>query len=277
MTDQGITDKIRKLLKLAADNPNVHEAANAFAAAQDIANRNALDLDDIETGEERTHDQPRSVEEITRRLICEFNGKAVYWKLRLADAVTNANGCSYFYNGHRGISAYGQPTDLEMCAIVFNAIEIQVEHLAREAVKRHKTELVDGYGSVADAVECGEDSPRVFGRNFRLGAVHEIGHRLRSRARTIAEEREKIEQAQHRAIVDKTDPRAPTTSLARIDRAAEHLARVDAAIDDFRKGLNLGSGSSFKGAGGSGSGYGEGRRAGRTVGLGGGRSLKGSN
>lgn len=265
MNDQNITDKIRKLLKLAADNPNVNEAAVAFAAAQDIATRHALDLDEISTDDEERHDEaPRTVEEITKRFICEFNGKAVYWKLQLADAVTDANGCKYFYNSHRGITAYGQWSDLDTTAIMFNAIEIQIERLARDAVKVHKDQLIEEWGSLQEATDCGEDSPRTFGRNFRLGAVHEIGHRLRSRKETVSVERRNI-----KAVGDDT-----TAALVRVDRAAEYLVRVDAAVAKFRKGLNLGGGSSFSGATGGGGGYAAGRAAGRTVGLGGGRALK---
>ena len=90
-----IEDRIRKLLRLAADNANVNEAANAFAAAQELATRHALDLDNLTDVSEEV-EPPREVENIEDRWIEQW-GKAVPWKLTIAGAVARANGCDEYY------------------------------------------------------------------------------------------------------------------------------------------------------------------------------------
>lgn len=234
-------DRVRKLLALAKNNPNVNEAATAFARAQEIAARHAIDLDTLSDDEHDTA-PPLTVESIGRREI-ERMGKVVAWKASLLGVIASANRCKVF-TGHDGsqrtLNAYGQPSDLDTVQYMYHAIRKEIDRLARDAAR--------GKG-------------RSWGRNFRLGAVHEIGQRLRqARAKAVQSAR------------DDAFARGGETALVRVDRALEHAERIDAACESYGSDvLNLRSGGGFRGAGSYG--YGEGRAAGRTVGLEGGRAL----
>lgn len=237
-------DIVLKLLALAKNNPNVNEAAAAFARAQEIAARHAIDLDTLADDEPDTT-PPLTVEAICKREV-ERMGKVVAWKASLLTVIANANRCKV-YTGHtyvngpmRTLCAYGQPSDLDTVAYMYNAIKREIDRLARDTAR--------GKG-------------RSWGRNFRLGAVHEIGQRLtQARAKAVQSAR------------DDAFARGGETALVRVDRALEHAERIDAACSDYgRDTLRLRSGGGFQGAGSYG--YGEGRAAGRSVGLGGGRAL----
>lgn len=242
MSDDKIATLIRKLLKLAANNPSAEEAAAAFGRAQELAAKYRLDLDDVGV-EEEAEPAPREVEKIVQQTIEHWN-RAVPWKLTIAQAVARANDCRTFYvsGTHGGITAYGQERDLQIVSYLYKAISREVDRLARLA-------------NVAGG--------RSWGRNFRMGAADEIATRLaRAQRKVLAEAKEEA------------FARGGETALVRIDRAEEYSERVSKAVDDYADSeLNLGRGVSFRDA--SGYGYRDGRRAGSSVAIsGGGRALR---
>ena len=244
-TDPKGVERVRKLLALARNNPSVEEAAVAFARAQELAARLQLDLDDT-SGPPEAPDADRPVEQIDDLELDTF-ARAPAWLVELAEAVAHANRCGFYWRsgqrgGHAGgVYCYGQPSDMAAVAYMYQAIKREVDRLARHAAR--------GKG-------------RSWGRNFRLGAVEEIGHRL--------------QQARRRAVASAKSEafeQGGETALVRVDRALEHDQQVRDAVGIYRdEYLNLVPATGFAGAGAYG--YDAGRRAGRTVTLGGGRALK---
>ena len=279
MTTDKIQEKIRKLLALADNNPSVEEAANAFAAAQRLATLHALDLDDLATGDEHgTADampEPREVEKVQQRRIVRWK-KVVLWQLRIIGSLARSNGCKHFYSsGYGGVTVYGQPSDIATVQYLYDMIAAQLDKLTRTAVRHYGITLKASYDNVRDAVEMGEDTPRSYGRAFRLGAVGTISNRLRTQRDEIRETRTAIEAARQLALAGGNAAPAQAAlvrtngALARVERAEEYVGRVREEVTKFESGLGLGSGRGFSEGGGSSGGYAAGRAAGAGVSLGG--------
>jgi len=226
-----VEDRIRKLLALARNNPSVHEAANAFARAQELAARHALDLDDMGELEPGTHAIFRDVERVTAQKLCSFR-RAPLWLVRLADDLSKLHRCRCYYTTKVGIYAYGQPSDLHTVAYMFEAIRQEIDRLASVASR--------GMG-------------RSWGRNFRLGAVDQIRCRLQRATDTA------VRQAKEEAFAKGGD-----AALVRVSHALEREEKVREAVDAYGERLGLGR-SSFRARGSYG--YAEGRKAARGVTL----------
>lgn len=253
----NVEEKIKKLLRLAGQKDSAEEAATAYGQAQRLATLYRLNLADLEDAEV-SELEPRQVEEIEQRLIVEWD-RVVLWKMRLIAALADANACGSFYrSGHgTGCYAYGQPSDLDAIAYMYSAIARDVDRIATAAV----------------AAWRGRESPRSYGRSFRLGMVATLKKRLASQRSVVAEAKEDVERARLAAIDDLEAMATATTALARVCAIEVYQEQVEVAIGEYRKGLGLKGGQSFAGVG---AGYYDGRRAGERVSLArGARALKG--
>lgn len=284
MTREKIQDRIRKLLKLAANNPSVEEAAVAFEKAQALANIHALDLHELDPdGEEAAEAVPaekREVEPVVEKMIVKWK-KVVAWKKDLVHAVARANGCQSFYTSgsrwHRGgMTVFGQASDVATVEYIYAAIEREMDKMTRTAVRHYKQELHEEYGGPEalreEIYDGGVVSPRAWGRNFRLGAVHTIAQRLRTRQTQLRDERKAVEERRAQALAAGETQAAhaalalATNALARVERASDYVQRVQRDVEEYHRNRGLVTGRGFKRAGGSG--YAEGRVAGQKVGLG---------
>ena len=256
MTETNIETKIRKLLRLAQNNPSVEEAAVAFATAQRLATLHALDLDDLGSGEEP--EPPKEIEKI-RTEILDIWKKRTEWKLVLAGGISRANGCLVYYT-RSGIVIYGQPSDIATARYVYLAIVREVDALARSAVKAY----------VSDEERDGWETPRQYGNAWRLGCAHAIRQRMPTRAEEVKATKGAIEGERTAAAIGGESLAPSTTALVRVCRAEEYVAEVDRRVEDFKRGLGLGK---RKPAGrvSSASGYEAGRKTGAGMNLGGGR------
>lgn len=242
-------DKIRKLLRLAAGTHSTNEAAAAYGRAQDLATRHLLDLDSIDTEiDDEPPPPPRDVGECAQHLVAAWNN-AVAWKANLGLAVAAANACRVYKKPGTGLYIYGPARELATACTMYAQIEPQIEALAVAAIAGYRTELIKTYGSVKAGVNDGEDTPRIYGRSFRLGCAHEISLRLTPANAALKEAR---------------DNAATPGALVRIDAASKYLARVESAVEDYRATLGLSKGRGFSGAR-SGGGYAAGRVAGANV------------
>lgn len=253
MTNPKIQERVRKLLALARNNPNVNEAAVAFARAQEIATAAGLDLDDVDADGEPAP-QPEPVGRTITRRVVDFGGKCVAWKGTLVGALALANGCDAYMNG-KGVFVYGQPRDVETVAGLAPTMVEAVDYMAREAVKRYKVD--------PEVDSRWDASPRAYGSSFRVGCVHAISTRLKPIKTIIAEKRKEIEAAE-----------APKPgALVRVDAALERHERVQQVLAETRKSLRLRSSHSSAGRGSS-RGYSDGRNAGSSMALGGSKALR---
>ena len=262
-----IEDRVLKLIRLAGQQDNENEAAVAFAHAQKLATIHGLDLHDLmDQNAEETVPEPREVDKIVKRKIENWD-KAVSWKTTIAGAVARANSCKIYLlrgrhgvKGFGGIVAYGQESDLAVVDYVYKAIVAECEKVARRAVKRYKED--------PDLDPRWDDSPRMYGRNFRLGFADKIRSRMPTAREAVKEVRGELNGERQRALAAGESLATATTALVRVNQAEEYLDRVDTALAKAAKSYGLRAGPGFQGAGGSGNGYSDGRRAGARANLG---------
>lgn len=278
MSPEDVKARVLQLLSLARNNPEPNEAALAFARAQDIATRHGLELDEIEASGDASTDAgsapAREVEKIAAEAIDVCEGKSVYWRVTIACAVARANGCRPFVR--RGTEAVGQPSDLATARYIATAIIREVDAMATDAVRAYKARELDPR---FDA------SPRKYGAAWRTGCADAIANRLRSQTQAIEAERKAIDERRMLALQASTESEqmsklaGATTALVRVERAAEYVARRDAAIEQHpmyrfvflgRNGKEKRGGWGASGGRSSREGYSAGRSAGNSMSIGGG-------
>lgn len=259
MTTQKIRDKLAKLLRLAAHNPNDKEAAAAYARAAALAERHALNLDDLDISDDASADVPE-IEDMEKRrvLVCD---KCLLWKWTLIKGIAEAHRCgAYSSTGTRyvrknwrgevvervkysdtdehGIWIYGQPHDMDTVAYLVAAILPEVDRR--------------GSAYVAASPSRG----RRDGRAFRAGMADEIATRMRETTKNV------LAEARTQAYA-----KSGETGLARVNAVALHVEQVQAAVEHYGKHtLNLKTSSPFAGV--RKHGYEAGRVAGRNVNIG---------
>lgn len=149
MTNEGkIRDRIRKLLALAKNNTNEHEANAALARAQEMM---------VEYGVNEVGDDPESIEVIRGDYM---NGTfRAAWHFQVASAVARLYGCRNFFTTgkHKGLHGFaGMPHQIEAAEETFLWIVDQIEEYYKQALKAFdgglsKTQRVELRASFKDA------------------------------------------------------------------------------------------------------------------------------
>lgn len=243
-------DKIRKLLRLAAQQDNENEAANAWAAAQKLATQHELNLDDI-LNEAPENTEIKHVVD-AQEIILETTGRYLAWKGYIAAAVAKSNLCGVYHKRASytdrvfHVVAYGQPDDLERVKELYNSIVYQCDEIAKRATEKYKND--------PDLDPRFDDSPRMFSRNFRMGFAAKIAQRLPSPEKVVEETRAELPD------------QLPQTAITKIDNALVYISSAKEALDKKSRSLNLRKrqGAKFSGRG---SGYAEGMRAGESASI----------
>lgn len=123
MDADAITNRIKKLLALAANNSNVHEAAEAAAEAQRLMLRHQIEA--VHLG-----DGPAPVE---RRAVQEGSGsrRAVMWHVALAGVLARRMHVDVVYiSGSTQIDAIGRATDVAALAVLYHHLRAYLERAA---------------------------------------------------------------------------------------------------------------------------------------------------
>src|SRR4029077_13075327 len=91
-----ILDRIKKLMELSKNNPNVNEAASAAAHVQELLDLHQLSLAEIEAagGAAATKDEP-----IAPHSFPTGQRIKAAWRGALANGIARANGCHMYWNG----------------------------------------------------------------------------------------------------------------------------------------------------------------------------------
>lgn len=264
MTQTKIKDRLAKLLRLAANNPNEHEAAAAYAQAAEMAARHALNLEDIDTSHDADHEQGApSRERIGARRVVTCK-KAVLWKWSAANGIAKAHRCEAFTrtgvksrvrigrdtyvrtwedDDEHGIWIYGQPSDMDAAAYLIDVILPEIDRR--------------GTAYVAAVRSRG----RADGRAFRAGMAHEIARRMQETTERV------LSEARTQAYAKDGE-----TGLARVDQIAQHVEEVKRAVEHYGKHkLKLRTSGSFADV--DARGYAAGRAAGRNVNIGGNKAI----
>lgn len=248
MTTQKIRDKLAKLLRLAANNPNDKEAAAAYARAAALAERHALSLDDLDVSDDASAPVPE-IEDIDKRRVVACR-KTVAWRWALVHGIATAHRCEAFSRtgrgwqaGEAGIYIYGQPRDMDTVAYLIDAIMPEIDRRG------------------AAYVAADDRRGRADGRAFRVGMADEITTRMRETTANV------LTEARTQAYA-----KSGETGLARVNAVALHVEQVQAAVERYgARKLRLGTPTPFAGV--HAGGYEAGRVAGRNVNIGGNKAI----
>lgn len=187
MPDPTLLDRVRKLLALAG-SPNAHEAAAAAARAQALITQHRLEawveaVEEVEVDPDPITGGQDAPLEVGRRVR--------KWKVALASALADANGCVAWIwarAGEEAICVIGRKRDQDVVRVLWEALLKRIEWASATA---------------------GPGRDRAWHEAFRIGAADAIAERL---AVTETEAREAF----------------TTGALARIDhRAAAHADALD--------------------------------------------------
>jgi hypothetical protein len=165
--ENGIHEKIRKLLALARNNDNQAEAALALARAQALMMRHGIEEETL-----RPAGTPEEAPTLSADPLTPPGKSAVSWKVRLAGTLAKANGCALFLRSG-AIHTVGRPSDIARLRALFTACEAETDYLAA----RRRTSGTGGSG-------------KTWYNNYRFGVVDAISDAIRAeRERTRADMR----------------------------------------------------------------------------------------
>ena len=229
MTREEAIEKARKLMALG-ESENEHESALAMGRAQALLERFEIELADLQA----ERDAEPMVEGTWR---CGGRSAMVHWRLQVASALAEANGCTLFYSGPK-VTVCGRRPDVRRVLKLWQWISAEVERLARRSCV--------GKGSR-------------FAHSFKVGAVTAIRSEIdRERAALRAELRGKVTETAL-VIVD-TRKREAEAFMQSHHRLGKSSYRSGASSHDgFSAGRAAGAG--VYGSAGRGSITGGGRRA----------------
>jgi len=159
-------DKIRKLLRRAADPANPHEAAMAASMAQALLYKHKLELRNCSELEDAT----AGVVEMDRPFIHE------QWRQILA-AVCARNNFGRVLAWPGGFKFIGQPDDLQVILSLYTFLSRTIARLAREGWAAHEADLTDPVLGRHPALDE-PGTAEAWRESFRMGAVEIVGVRM---------------------------------------------------------------------------------------------------
>ena len=156
---EPILKKIKKLLALANDPSNEHEAAAAAAKVQELLFAHNSSMEQVKNYRCDDHERPRA----STVQFSSLHEKT--WKVALYDVVAKHNFC-YFIDirGSRYANVVGTKANLAVVDYLFTYLRKTIARLAWAAAKREKGNY-NGCGSA-------------FRRGFHFGAIDAIDDRL---------------------------------------------------------------------------------------------------
>lgn len=169
--DTRILDLIQKLLRLAADPSNEHEAALAAQKAHEMLTRHKLTMAEIEARGEA------QAEEYERDAFYVGSGYDRPWREKLITAICKYNYCAVVYRSGKPGHAWvvGKPSDIDICEYLFDYLSRTIARLATTEYNRARNE--DYYE--VDYDERGQRvKPQLWKREFCRGCVQTISNRL---------------------------------------------------------------------------------------------------
>ncbi len=225
MVETAIVEKIRKLLKLAADPSNAHEAALAAERAQALLLRHHLDMADVAL------DDFAEIVEVDRPVIL------VPWRKVLAAVLCSHTFCRLLeWSG--GVKFIGRKADVEAALYLYVYLSRTIQRLAREGWTARVRALTDPvFGRYPSLDE--EGAEQSWKDSFCIGAVEIIGVRLHQQreaaARTAVQAAGLIKVARHALLVTRY---IDTQYAGRVTQGEDPEVSVN--MDGFTKGVRTG-------------------------------------
>lgn len=225
----SVLDKVEKLLRLAAVNPNESEAAAAAAKAQDLLAAYNLDMSAVE---ERGSDGKRLKE--------EFEGGRHEWQQDLWRAVARLNFCLYFAQTLFVESPLGKSRDIvtdengrkRFATGVYQYRHTVVGKKVNVIATRTMATYLEGVCDRIVKERVRDNNERPNGRwanSFRSGITEKVVLKIYERRRElISAEEAKIFEAQKRAAEARAGSLSDSTALTiSTYTAQEHDANID--------------------------------------------------
>lgn len=234
-----ILDRVKKLLALAVNSNNEHEAALAAQRAAVLMERHEIHAAELRALDEAAN--IRTPEPIREERVAGGQ-KRVAWRLALARGITHKVHCHYFTNGG-AIIFFGRLSTIQGAAYMLAYLAHEVERLAaREAPPR---------------------AGRAWHNAFKLGCAMRIAQRLNAKPVTA---RHVADEVSDDAVIA-SDGAPPPPSAGALVLIKKDREEVDAAYETrsatFSKGRAIGTAVSNYGA------FERGRAAGDRANLGG--------
>ena len=174
----AIVDRIRKLVALSHSD-NVNEAAQAAAMAQKLMMEHKVELADLELSGQKV-----AVEEVVEDTVegdAGRSGRANRWRINLACYLAKAfNSKVYFTYRSNHIGIIGHKSDCQTVQYLQQYFGLEIERLCAQGWEQVKADAAQAEKEDGFAREL----PRatVWKNNFRDGAVHAIGSRMKREA-----------------------------------------------------------------------------------------------
>lgn len=199
MADSNVHEKIRKLLKLAENNPSQEEAAAAAAAAVRLMEKHAIEEAEI---------LGRGPEEVTTRTFSDSMKNVTPWRGELASVVASAFGCAAIWRRYgKGadrlveLMIAGREKDIDAAIIARDYCQAEVEFLARRA-----------------------RISRAEGRSFRFGVVQAIREAIElERAMLRQKMRGEVSESSLMVVDDRADKAMESFGKVRKSRRTSTL------------------------------------------------------
>jgi hypothetical protein len=159
--DKKILDRVKKLLALAENNSNIHEAASAMASAEKMMRKYNLDRAEVMAANLKQDDLIEMMAERGKRRVPEWMGGLIV-------PVARAYDCEARYTWKNNVKYpefLGQTEDATVASWVFQFLVDEVERLSRAYRRKLRKDMGAGHGvNMAD---------------YRQGLVNEIQITLR--------------------------------------------------------------------------------------------------
>lgn len=165
MNREKMIDRVRKLLALS-QSPNEHEAATAAARAAELMLKFELDAESLEDEQAAAEGYDPNEPIVDWRFERGTPGQRSYWRAILLDAVAEAFGCRFWFQGV-DMRLVGRRSAEGVIRDTYGYLVEQVTRLAREAYERQ------GMGQRWHLRFAWEE-------DFKLGAAQTIAAKMKS-------------------------------------------------------------------------------------------------
>jgi len=204
-SEEKIIDKIRKLLRLSENNPDIEEAKSAAAKAQELIARYNVQQAFLKL--EQDDATGVNIEDT----YIHQSGRVATWIRVIAYTLSEANNCAMYYTQGEGINCVGEPDDIALTRVILDYLISEVKNLCKRAVAKRNADLVYDYGYGMD-----KSQGRVYANNFKLGAANSLNERIKATIKKVEEETAAHPQGQY----------ALTIISNKLVRSKQHLPKL---------------------------------------------------
>lgn len=242
---EKILDKVRKLLALA-ESADIHEAAAAAARAQTIIDKHKVDIALLQEEEQEEEREDEAVHRCLDFPLFDCSQMPT-WKWLLAWRLCEVNDCRPWtnttYEGGewaRTVFVIGRDSDAQTIQYMHRYLVTEIDRLSKDHKGKGRTWL----------------------NNFRLGAVAEIGKRLK-------EKRQYDRKALKQGAEEQVQAGGDAQALVKVENALARLQERDEMVDSWMKFNKIKYSSGGSGGAHDEGAFATGRDAGAGVSLGG--------